>query len=230
MVQLGRDVIALDRRSLLSHLRDYRDAFAFGPEEMSGIDLIVMEHLLNVDPLYRPIVQKKHHMGPERAAAANGIIELEAGFIRESQYTEWTSNVVLVKKPNGTWRMCVDFMDLNKACPKDSYPLPKVDELVDATARNALLSFMDAFSEYNQISLCPDDQERTAFIKDRGLHCYKMMPFSLINIGATYQRHVNKLFEPLINKTMVVNIDDMIVKSRTDIDHGHNLRKMFDIL
>jgi len=85
------------------------------------------------------------------------------------------------EKRNGTWRMCVDFMDLNKACSKDSYPLPKIDKLVDATAGHALLSFMDAFSGYHQIPLCPDDQEKAVFITDYGLYCYKMMPFGLKN-------------------------------------------------
>jgi len=94
--------------------------------------------------------------------------------------------------------MYVDFTDLNKACPKDSYPLPKIDKLVDAMAGYALLSFMDAFSGYHQILLYPDDQEKTAFIIDQGLHHYKMMPFGLKNAGATYQRLVNKLFKLLI--------------------------------
>ena len=98
-------------------------------------------------------------MGPKRAAAANAELQklLEAGFIRECQYRKWISNVVLVKKPNGTWRMCVDFTDLNKACWKDSYLLPKIDRLVAAIAGHALLSFMDAFSGYHQIPLCPED-------------------------------------------------------------------------
>jgi len=103
---------------------------------MLGIAPTGMEHRLNVDPHHQPIIQKKRHMGPERAAAANAKVQklLEAGFIRECQYPEWMSNVVLVKKPNGTWRMCVDFTDLNKACSKDSCPWPKINKLVDDTA------------------------------------------------------------------------------------------------
>jgi len=127
-------------------------------------------------------------MGLERSVATNAKVQklLEAAFTRECQYREWVLNVVLVKKPNGAWRMCVDFTDVNKACPKDSYPLPKIDKLVDATTGHALLSFMDAFSGYLQIPLYLDDQEKTAFITDRGLHCYKMMPFGLKNAGAIY--------------------------------------------
>ena len=102
--------------------------------------------------------------------------------------------MVMVKKANGKWRMCVDFMDLNRACPKDSYPLPRIDTLVDSTTRHELLSFIDAFSGYNQIKMNEEDQERTSFVTSQGLFCYKVMPFGLKNTGATYQRLMNKMF------------------------------------
>ena len=155
---------------------------------------------------------------------------LEAGFIRECQYSEWILYVVLVRKPNGTLRMYVDFTDLNKACLKDSCPLSKIDKLVDTMAGHTLLRFMDAFFEYHQIPLCLDNQEMTAFIMDWGLYCYKVMPFGLKDARATYQPLINKLFELLISKTIEVHVDEMIVKSRKDVDHSHNLGKMFDIL
>ena len=91
-----------------------------------------------------------------------------------------------MKKVNGKWRMCVDFTDLNKACPKDSFPLPRIDQLVDSMAGHKLLTFMDAFSGYNQIKMAKEDQEKTAFITSQGLYCYKVMPFGLKNAGATY--------------------------------------------
>ncbi|CAL2277100.1 unnamed protein product [Prunus armeniaca] len=109
--------------------------------------------------------------------------------------------------------MCVDYTNLNRACPKDSFPLPRIDQLVDAIAGHALLSFMDAYSGYNQIFMHPNDQAHTSFIIDRGLYCYKVMPFGLKNAGATYQRLVNSLFAPLIGNTMEVYVDDMLVKS-----------------
>ena len=119
---------------------------------------------------------------------------LEVDFIREVYYPDWLANVVMVKKANEKWRMCVDFTSLNKACPKDSYPLQRIDTLVDSIARNQLLSFMDAFSGYNQIKLEEADQEKTSFITSQGLFCYKVMPFGLKNAGATYQRLMNKMF------------------------------------
>ena len=92
----------------------------------------------------------------------------------------------MVKKANGKWRMCVDFTDLNKAFPKDSYPLPRIDTLIDSTTRNQLLIFMDAFLGYNQIKMEEADQEKTSFVTSQGLFCYKVMPFGLKNAGATY--------------------------------------------
>ncbi|XP_074327063.1 uncharacterized protein LOC141665004 [Apium graveolens] len=108
---------------------------------------------------------------------------LEVGLIKESYYPEWLANPMLVKKPNGKWRTCVDFIDLNKACPKDSFQLSRIDQLVDATAGHVLLSFMDAYSGYNQIPIYSPDQEHTSFITVRGLYCYIGMPFGLINAG-----------------------------------------------
>jgi len=112
---------------------------------------------------------------------------LSAGFIQEVYYPDWLANVVLVKKVNGKWRMCVDFTDLKKACPEDSFPMLRIDQLVDSTERHKLLTFMDAFSGYNQIKMAEQDQEKTTFIMSQGLYCYKVMPFGLKNVGSTYQ-------------------------------------------
>ena len=117
----------------------------------------------------------------------------------------------MVKKANGKWRMCVDFTDLNKACPKDSYPLPCIDQLVDSTTGHQLLSLMDAFSGYNQIKMDEADQEKTSFITSQGLFCYKVMSFGLKNVEASYQRLVNHMFRPQIRQNVEVYVDDMLV-------------------
>ena len=155
---------------------------------MPGIDPSVIVHRLNVNPASSPIRQKKRVFTQERDKV---IVEkvrklLEADFIREVYYPDWLVNIVMVKKAKRKWRMYVDFTDLNRACPKDSYPLPRIDTLVDLTARHELLSFMDAFSCYNQIKMNKDDQERTSFVISQGLFCYKVMPFGLKNVDATY--------------------------------------------
>ena len=126
--------------------------------------------------------------------------------------------------------MCVDFTDLSKACPKDSYSLPRIDTLVDSTARHQLLSFMDAFSGYNQIRMNKSNQEKSSFVTSQGLFCYKVMPFGLKNAGATYQRLMNKMFAHQIDRNVQVYVDDMLVKSLHEVDHLDDLRETFDTL
>ena len=155
---------------------------------------------------------------------------LSNGFIKESFYPSWLANPILVKKSNGKWRTCVDFIDLNKACPKDNFSLPRIDQLVDAMSGHALLSFMDAYSGYNQIQMHVPDQEHTSFITDCRLYCYKVIPFDLKNVGATYQRLTNMMFKEQIGKTMEVYIDDMLVKSKTTADHVVHLSNTFAVL
>ena len=110
----------------------------------------------------------------------------EAEAIKEVYYLEWLANTVVVKKKNGRWRVCVDITDLNKAYPKDPFPVPKIDQLVDATFRHPRMSFLDAFQGYHQIALAPEDQEKTSFITPTGNFHYKVMPFRLKNVGSTY--------------------------------------------
>ena len=133
---------------------------------MPGIDPSVIVHRLNVLPSFSPIRQKKRVFAQEQDKTIAEEVQnlLEADFIREVYYPDWLANVVMVKKANGKWRMCVDFMDLNKACPKDSYPLPRIDTLVESISRHQLLSFMDAFSDYNQIKMEETNQEKTFFV------------------------------------------------------------------
>ena len=129
----------------------------------------------------------------------------------------------MVKMANGKWRICVDFTDLNKACPKDSYPLLRIDQLVDSIAGHKLLSFMDAFSRYNQIRTDEADQEKTSFVTSQGLFYYEVMPFGLKNTGATYQRLVNHMFRPQIGRNVEVYVDDMLVKSLGEGKHLDDL-------
>ena len=126
--------------------------------------------------------------------------------------------------------MCVDFTDLNRACLKDSFSLPMIDQLVDSTAGHKLLTFMDAFSGYNQIRMAEEDQEKTSFITSQELYCYKVMPFGLKNVGATYQRLVNRMFSKQVDRNMEVYVDDMLVKSREELAHLDDLKETFTTL
>ena len=199
---------------------------------MEGIDPTIITHRLDASPSFKPVKQKRRSFAPERQKAINEEVDklLQAEAIREVEYPEWLANVVLVKKANGKWRLCIDFTDVNRACPKDNFPLPRIDLIVDTTAGHELLSFMDAFSGYNQINMDPDDQENTSFVTGQETYCYRVMPFRLKNAGATYQRLVNRMFQKQIGRTMEVYIDDMLVKSTTVELHIAHLSEAFQIL
>ena len=113
---------------------------------------------------------------------------LRAGFIHEVRHPDWLANPVVVPKVNGKWWVCIDYTDLNKACPKDPFPLPRIDQIVDSTAGCDLLCFLDAYSRYHHISMCREDEDKTAFVMPSGVYCYTCMPFGLKNAGPTYQR------------------------------------------
>ena len=199
---------------------------------MGGIDPAIITHRLNVSLSFKLVKQKKRSFTPEIQKAINEEVDklLQEGVIREVEYPEWLANVVLVKKANGKWRLCIDLTDINRACPKDSFPLPRIDLIIDATAGHELLSFMDAFSGYNQISMDSDDQEKTSFVTGQGTYCYRVMPFGLKNAEATYQRLVNRMFQKQLGASMEVYIDDMLVKSTTAELHITHMSEAFQIL
>jgi len=154
----------------------------------------------------------------------------KAGAIKEVFYPEWLANTVVVKKKSGKWRVCVDFTNLNKACPKDPFPMPRIDRLVDATVGHPQMSFLDAFQGYYQIALAPGDQEKTAFMTPIGNYHNKVMRFGLKNAGSTYQRMMTGMFEPQLGKSIEVYIDDMVVKSKLVSEHVRDLGVIFGIL
>jgi hypothetical protein len=152
---------------------------------------------------------------------------LSAGFIREVFYPEWLANPILVMKKNNKWRMCVDYTSLNKACPKDPFPLPRKDQVVDSTAGCETLCFLDAYSGYHQIVMCIADQLTTSFITLFGAYCYQTMPFGLKNIGATFQRCMQRVFRELIGCIIEAYVDDIVVKSKKTGDLVPDFTEVF---
>ena len=164
MFKIGRLLSEPFRTNLIEFLRAHQGDFALTHHDIPGIDPSIAVYKLNEDPNARPIKQKRQSFNPERYAMIGEEVKnlVEAGSIREAYYPDWLANVVLVKKSNGKWRVCTDFTDLNRACPKDCYPLPGIDQLVDAASGHQLLSFMDAYSGYNQIRIDPNDEEKNS--------------------------------------------------------------------
>ena len=193
-----------EREELLEFLKQNIDVFAWNVYEAPGVDLEFICHHLNVNPLITPKKQPPRHPSREHAEAVREEVTRlkQAGTIKKVFYPEWLANTIVVKKKNGKWRVCVDFTDLNKACPKDPFLMSKIDQLVDVTVGHPRMSFLDAFQGYHQIPLALDDQEKTAFVTLIKNYHYKVMSFGLKNAGSTYQRMMTRMFESQLGKNI----------------------------
>jgi hypothetical protein len=184
---------------------------------MPGVPRNLIEHSLNVDPKATPKRQHLRRFSDDRRDAIKKKLAklLATGFIREVFHPEWLPNPVLVRKKNSNeWRMCVDYTDLNKHCPKDPFGLPWIDPVINSTAGCDLLCFLDCYSGYHQITINEEDQEKTAFITPFGTYCYTTMSFGLKNADATYQRAIQACFKRQLNKNVEAYVDDVVVKTR----------------
>lgn len=196
---------------------------------MLGVPREFAEHHLYVRPDAKPVRQPLRRLSEEKRRTIGEEIArlLAAGFIMEVFHPEWLANPVLVRKKNGTWRMCIDYTSLNKACPKDPFALPRTDQVIDSTAGCELLSFLDAYSGYHQIALDPADRLKTSFITLFGAFCYITMAFGLKNAGATFQRCMQKCFLPQIGWNVHVYVDDIVVKTKQHLTLLDDLKETF---
>ena len=183
---------------------------------MLGIPREVTKHTLKIKPGSKPVRQCLHCFdeGKRRAIDEEIMKLLVVGFIREVYHPKWLANPILVRKKSRKWRMCVDYTGLNKACSKDPFPLPCIDQVVDSTSGCETLCFLDVYFGYHQIMMKESDQLTTSFITSFESFCYVIMPFGLKNIGATYQRCMLKYFGDLIGRTIEAYVDDIVVKSK----------------
>lgn len=148
---------------------------------MHGLDLDLVLHHFPLQPGAKPVKQKLRNMHPQIALLVKDELKklLDVDFIRSIDYEKWISNLVLVTKPTGGIHICTNFCDINKACPKDDFPLPNIDMIVDLTVGYEMLSLMDGFSGYNQIKITPEDQYKTTFTCPWGTYCWNATPFGL---------------------------------------------------
>jgi hypothetical protein len=199
---------------------------------MPGIPREVTEHTLEIRAGSKPVKQRLRRFDEEKRKVIDEEIHklLEVGFIKEVHYPEWLANLVLVKKKNGKWRICIDYISLNKACLKVLFPLPRIDQIVDSTTGCETLSFLDAYSGYHQIKMKESDQLVTSFITPFGMYCYVTMPFGLWNAGATYQRCMQHVFGEHIGPTVEAYVDDIVVKTKKASDLINDLDVAFKCL
>ena len=228
-VLLGADLSTEDTTAILKVLRDNADIFAWGHEDLQGVPRAVIEHKLFVNPDARPVKQGPRKMSEPRQAVARRLVDdlLKAGIIREVLHPKWLSSPVVVEKSSDMWRLCIDFTSLNKACPKDEFPLPRIDQLVDATAGCELMSFLDAFSGYHQVWMAKEDEEKTSFRTPGGTYCFVRMAMGLKNAGATFARLVQKALYTQVGRNVEAYVDDIVVKSVLASPHAQDLGETF---
>ncbi|GJX60293.1 reverse transcriptase domain-containing protein [Tanacetum coccineum] len=242
LLQRNLDIFAwkpADMTGVLRHIAKHRlnvwsnlDIFAWKPADMTGVPRHIVKHRLNVRVGCSPVRQKKRGQAADRNQAiqeeAGKLIE--AGIMKEVQYHDRLSNPMMVKKHDNSWRMCVDLKDLNKACPKDRYPLSEIDWKVESLCGFPFKCFLDTYKGYHQIQMAKEDEEKTAFVTSQGIFCYKKMPFGLRNARATYQHLVDKAFHKQIGRNLEVYVDDLVIKSRTEDEIVRDIEETFKTL
>jgi hypothetical protein len=197
--------------------------------DLMGVSRHIIEHKLEVNPSARPKKQRLRKMSDEKVAAAKAEVQrlLDAGFIHEVYYPSWLANVVLVNKKNDKWRMCTDFTDLKKCCPKDDFPLTRLDKVVDSVAGCEVMTLLDYFLGYHEIWLLEEDQEKTSFITPFSTYCYLRMPEGLRNVGPTFYRMMKVIVKEQMERNVLAYVDDIVVKSRKKETQLQDLAETF---
>jgi hypothetical protein len=218
-----------DEEKLISCLSRNKDVFAWSALDLVGVSHTVIEHRLGIDPLVCPKKQRLCKMSDEKIEASKTEVHRlpEANFIEPVAYPTWLANVVMVQKKSGKWRMCIDFTSLNKACPKDNFPLPRIDKIVDSTARCEVMSLLDCFSGYHQIYMKEEDKASTSFITLFGTYCFIRMPEGLKNTGSTFSRLTKMVLESQVGRNIFTYVDDIVVASKNKEDHLADLAETF---
>ncbi|GJW09482.1 reverse transcriptase domain-containing protein [Tanacetum coccineum] len=209
LVKIGKNLSQEGSTQLKNLLRKNKNAFAWEPVDMTGVPKRIIKHSLNVSPADKPNAQKQRIFSEENKQ----VITRE---VSEVKYPTWISNPVLVQKPDESWRMCINFKNLNSLCLKIYYPLPEIDSKIEAVMGYPLKCFLDAYKGYHQVQMSEEDEEKTAFYTDQGTFCYKKMPFELKNAGAAYQRLVDEAFDKQIGRNLEVYVDDMVIKRKSE--------------
>jgi hypothetical protein len=228
-VVISEDLTLQDEEKLISYLSRNKDVFAWSPLDLVGVSRTVIEHSLVIDPSMRPKKQWLRKMSDEKTEAAKAEVHrvLEANFIEPIAYPTWLANVVMVQKKSGKWCMCIDFTSLNKACPKDNFPLPRIDKMVDSAAGCEVMSLLDCFSGYHQIYMKEEDKANTSFITPFDTYCFIRMPEGLKNAGSTFSRLTKTVLESQVGHNIFTYVDDIVVASRNKEDHLADLAETF---
>ena len=218
-----------ERPSVIPVVHEFEDVF---PDEVPGLPPSrEVEFSIDLVPGTSPVSMAPYPMTPAELVELKKHIEelMEKQFIRPSTLP-WGAPVLLVKKKDGSSRLCVDYRQLNKMTIKNKYPLPRIDDLMDQLHGSSVFSKIDLRSGYNQILVKADDVQKTAFRSRYGHYEYVVMPFGVTNAPAVFMDYVNRIFRPFLDKFVVVFIDDILIYFRTQEDHAEHLRLVLGVL
>jgi hypothetical protein len=231
MVKVGKSTPIEEIKEIIELLREYRDVLAFTYDELKVYREDVIQHVIPLKEESKPFRQKLRQINPKLVPLVQKELQkmLAARIIAQTRHSSWCLNLVVARKKNGQIRLCIDFRNLNIACTKDNYPLPKMETLLQRVTGLGIISMLDGFSGYNQIRVKEEDRRKTTFTTPWGTFEYLIMPFGLSNAGATFQRAMDYAFRGLIGKIIEIYQDDLTLFSKDGKSHIGHLKQVFEI-
>jgi ribonuclease HI len=228
-VKLSSSLSREQRDEYVELLKEFVDVFSWTYEDLRTYDTSIIEHKIPLKEESKPFRQKLRQINPMLLPIMEKEVKkiLDAQIIIPLRYSEWVANLVPVRKKNGEIRLCVDFRNLNRSSKKDNYPLPKMEHILQRVTGASRMSMIDGFSGYNQVSVLPEDREKTTFTTPWGTFMYAKMPFGLMNAGETFQRAMDIAFIGEKDKFVVIYLDDITMFSKSDKEHHDHLKRVF---
>lgn len=229
-VNLGLSLSSEEIISFMRLLKTYKGIFSCDYADLKTYDASIIQHTITMTSNEKPVQQKLCKIHPNLESQIKSELNklLKARIIFPARHSKWVSNMVPVRKKNGDIRICIDFRNMNQAFQKDNFPLPTTKQILQSVAGSELMSFLDGFSGHNQILVHPDDRLKTTFRTKWGTYSYQKMPFKLINVGATFQHVMDIDLRGLINKSLVIYLDDITIYSKDRNNHLADVKHIFE--
>lgn len=218
-INLGLGLTLVEKSAFIRLLKQYKNVFAWNYDDLKTYDTSIIQYTILMISDEKPVQQKLRKIHPSLENQIKPELNklLKAKIIFPIRHFRWVSNLVPVRNKNEDIRSCIDFRNLNKSFQKDNFPLPPMEQILQSVVGYELMSFLDGFSGYNQILVHPDDQFKTTFRTKWGTYVYQKKPFGLINVDATFQRAMDIVFKGLVNKSVVIYLDDITVYSKNAV-------------
>jgi hypothetical protein len=229
-INLGKNFTTIKKSTFMKLFREFKDVFTWTYEDLKTYDTKIIQHVIALKENAKPFQQKLRKMHPSLKPLVKKELNklLVAKIIFPVWHNTWVENLLPVRKKSGYIRICIDFINLNRASLKDNYPVPTMEQILQSVSIFAMLSLLDGFSGYNQVLVSKEDHLKTTFQTKWGTYAYDKMPFRLINVGSTFQWLMDIAFKGLLNKSVVVYLDDITVYTKIREEHIPHLKAIFE--